>query len=136
MVSVSATATGPSLVPVTVMVSVELDGGAMLVLDRVADDDVDALADGEPVEVGAGVELDLVGDDAGAALAGGSEAAVTVSTAPLSTSVSLARTSTVRTAFSAVVSVSATATGPSLVPVTVMVRVELTKRHARPRSSS
>ena len=46
---------------------------AMLVLDRVADDDVDALADGEPVEVGAGVELDLVGDDAGAALPGRSE---------------------------------------------------------------
>ena len=41
----------------------------MLVLDRIADDDIDALADGQIVEIGARIELDLVGDDAGAALA-------------------------------------------------------------------
>ena len=65
----------------------------MLVLDVVADDDVLALADGEIVEVGARIELDLVADDAALPWPAGAEAAVTVSTAPLSTSVSLASTS-------------------------------------------
>ena len=49
---------------------------------------------------------------------------MTVRTAPLSTSVSLARTSITTAEFSLVVRVSGLATGPSLVPVTVMVMVE------------
>jgi len=44
-------------------------------------------------------------------------------TSELSGSVSLAMTSTVTEAFSVVLPVSATAVGPSLVPVTVMLRV-------------
>ena len=96
----------------------------MLVLDVVADHDLLALADREIVEVGARIELDLVADDAALPWPAGAEAAVTVSTAPLSTSVSLARTSIRIAAFSLVVSVSGLATGPSLAPVTVMVSVE------------
>ena len=78
----------------------------MLVRDRVADGDDRALADGEMVEVGAGVELDLVGDDAAVPWPAGALAAVTVSTAPLSTSVSLASTSTAASTFSLALSVS------------------------------
>ena len=106
----------------------------MLVLDRVTDDDDLALAVGEMVEVGARIELDLVADHRWRVpWPAGAEAAVTVSTAPSSTSVSLARTSTRIVSFSPVVAVSGLATGPSLVPVTVIVTVEDgRRRHARP----
>ena len=60
----------PSSRPWTVTVTVEEDGRAILVLDRVVDDDDRALAVGEMVEIGARIEADLVLDDRDRALAG------------------------------------------------------------------
>jgi hypothetical protein len=75
----------------------------VFVHDGVADHDVRALAEREAVEVAARVELDLVVDHRCAALARGAEAEVIVSTAPLSTSVSLASASIRNVSFSPVV---------------------------------
>ena len=76
------------------------------------------------VEVGAGVEQELVGNDRRAALAGRRGRARQREQCPSSASVSLASTSTVSARFSVVEPLSATATGASLVPVTMMVSVE------------
>ena len=56
-------------------------------------------------------------------LPAGALAAVSVSTAPISGSVSFAKTLMVRVWFSVPAATSATATGASLVPVMVMVRL-------------